>query len=61
MEFIEKNKGDKPVLLLDDIFSELDGKHQEAVAKCIESNQTILTSTSTPGFLQNKNLKIIKL
>jgi len=61
MEFIEKNKGDKPVLLLDDIFSELDGKHQEAVAKCIESNQTILTSTSTPNFLQNKNLKIIKL
>ncbi len=61
MEFIEKQKDDKPVLLLDDIFSELDGKHQEAVASCIENNQTILTSTSTPNFLQDNNLKIIKL
>ena len=61
MEFIEKKKGDKPVLLLDDIFSELDGKHQEAVTNCIENNQTILTSTSTPSFLQGKELKIIDL
>lgn len=60
-EFIEKKKGDKPVLLLDDIFSELDGKHQEAVATCIENNQTILTSTSTPSFLRDKELKIIDL
>ena len=61
MEFIEKKKGDKPVLLLDDIFSELDGKHQEAVTNCIENNQTILTSTSTPSFLQDGELKVIKL
>ena len=61
MEFIEKQKDDKPVLLLDDIFSELDGKHQEAVASCIENNQTILTSTSTPNFLLDKDLKIINL
>lgn len=61
MEFIEKKKGDKPVLLLDDIFSELDGKHQEAVTNCIENNQTILTSTSTPSFFHNKELKIINL
>ena len=61
MEFIEKKKGDKPVLLLDDIFSELDGKHQEAVTNCIENNQTILTSTSTPSFLQDRDLKVIRL
>ncbi len=61
MEFIEKKKGDKPVLLLDDIFSELDGKHQEAVTNCIENNQTILTSTSTPNFLQDRELRIIDL
>ncbi|HPD73861.1 MAG TPA: DNA replication and repair protein RecF [Patescibacteria group bacterium] len=61
MEFIEKKKGDKPVLLLDDIFSELDGKHQEAVTNCIENNQTILTSTSTPNFLQDRELEVIKL
>ena len=61
MEFIEKKKDDKPVLLLDDIFSELDAKHQEAVTSCIENNQTILTSTSTPSFLQDKELKIINL
>lgn len=60
-EFIEKKRGEKPVLLLDDIFSELDGKHQEAVTNCIENNQTILTNTSTLDFLKDQDLKIINL
>lgn len=34
-----------PILLLDDIFSELDKNHREAVMKVINEQQTIITST----------------
>ena len=43
--FIEKTKGERPVLLLDDIFSELDDKHRHAVMNIIDKQQTIITST----------------
>lgn len=61
IEFIEKAKGDRPVLLLDDIFSELDNQHQLAVLETIKDKQTTITSTATPDFLQNTNVKVIKL
>ena len=61
IDFIEKEKGDKPVLLLDDIFSELDEKHQKSVLKSIEGKQTVITSTSLPDFLCNNNSKLINL
>jgi recombinational DNA repair ATPase RecF len=35
----------KPILLLDDIFSELDEKHRIEVVKMTEGRQTIITST----------------
>jgi len=37
----------KPVLLLDDIFSELDSDHKEAVLSFINNQQTIITTSST--------------
>jgi len=61
IEFIEKKKNDRPVLLLDDIFSELDSNHQLAVMESIKNKQTIFTSTSTPSFLRDKDIKTIKL
>ena len=36
---------DRPVLLLDDIFSELDHDHRETVLKLLEKQQTIITTT----------------
>jgi len=44
LSYIEKEAGDRPVLLLDDIFSELDDEHRELVVDLIGKQQTILTS-----------------
>ena len=38
--------GVKPVLLLDDIFSELDTNHKEAIISFIKNQQTIITTSS---------------
>lgn len=44
MAFIEQKTSDKPVLLLDDIFSELDSEHRELVLKVTDNQQTIITT-----------------
>lgn len=61
IEYIEKIKKERPVLLLDDIFSELDAKHQEAVMSTIEDQQTTITSTASPEFIKDKALRVILL
>jgi len=61
ISFIEEKKNDRPALLLDDIFSELDKKHQTAVFSVIKGNQTTITSTSTTDFLNDKHIQIINL
>jgi len=43
--FIEKRLGQRPVLLLDDIFSELDKGHIELILEMIGLQQTIITTT----------------
>jgi DNA replication and repair protein RecF len=50
IEYIEKEKGERPILLLDDIFSELDERHKEAVMDVIGNQQTIFTSTVRHSF-----------
>ena len=44
LSYIEKEIGERPVLLLDDIFSELDDMHRELVVDLTAKQQTILTS-----------------
>jgi len=61
IEYIEKIKKERPVLLLDDIFSELDSKHQEAVLQTIEGQQTTITSTANPEFIKDKALRVVLL
>ena len=51
LSFIEKESGDKPVLLLDDIFSELDHEHRDFVNKASQNQQTIIT-TADPHFIE---------
>ena len=44
MQYIEGKLGVKPVLLLDDIFSELDEEHRQQVVAMTKGRQTIITS-----------------
>jgi DNA replication and repair protein RecF len=44
LAFIEKKTEEKPTLLLDDIFSELDHEHREVVMKFIKGQQTVVTT-----------------
>ena len=44
LAYIEKETGDKPALLLDDIFSELDEEHRELVLNLVGKQQTIITT-----------------
>ena len=45
LEFIGDRTNERPILLLDDIFSELDKKHRELVLEIIGKQQTIITTT----------------
>jgi DNA replication and repair protein RecF len=45
LELLEQKRGQKPLLLLDDVFSELDGKRRHALARFISSHQTFITTT----------------
>jgi len=44
LSFIENSCGERPTLLLDDIFSELDKEHREIVMDIVGSQQTIITT-----------------
>lgn len=54
LDYIAKHAGERPVLLLDDIFSELDVSHREIVADIIDKQQTIVTATDR-GLVPEKN------
>ena len=45
LEFVDRKTEERPVLLLDDIFSELDKEHRSQILKVIPRQQTILTTT----------------
>ena len=45
LAFIVAKTGEQPLLLLDDIFSELDHEHREQVLSIIDRQQTIITTT----------------
>lgn len=44
LSYIEQETGERPILLLDDIFSELDEAHRKLVVDLVGKQQTILTS-----------------
>jgi len=60
ISFIKERIGEYPVLLLDDVFSELDIGRQKHFLKSIEGCQTIITATE--NFLDIKDdLEVIKI
>jgi len=50
IQLIEEKTGEKPVLLLDDVFSELDEVRQKYLFEAIKNTQTFITTTHK-GFL----------
>ncbi len=46
---LEKARGEVPVILLDDVFSELDDPHQEALLARLNRNQVFLSATHLPS------------
>lgn len=44
-EWIKKESEEKPVILLDDIFSELDEEHKKMVGSLVKDRQAIITAT----------------
>jgi DNA replication and repair protein RecF len=58
--FIEKILGERPLLLLDDIFSELDKGHIRLILEEIGKQQTIITTTHEE-FIPKKLLKSMKI
>lgn len=63
LDFIERTLGGRPILLLDDIFSELDSEHIDLISSLVNNQQTIITTTHQE-FIPKKLLaksKIINL
>jgi len=56
LSFIEEKNGARPLLLLDDIFSELDSGHIALVSGLLDKQQTIMTTTHKE-FLDKKILE----
>lgn len=61
-ELLKREKSVVPILLLDDVFSELDKENRNNVLKLISGQQTIITTTN-PSYLNSrtKSAKIYKL
>ncbi|MFA6982001.1 MAG: hypothetical protein WC243_03195, partial [Patescibacteria group bacterium] len=51
IDFISEVTSQRPILLLDDIFSELDEHHRDTVLETLGQQQTIVTSTESIPYL----------
>lgn len=48
VSYLELRRGEKPVVLLDDAFSELDDRHQSSLLSALGEHQVLMTSTRVP-------------
>lgn len=60
IELVEKSTGDYPILLLDDVLSELDELRQDKLLNSIKHIQTIISCTGIEDFLK-RNVDINKI
>lgn len=60
-DYIEASKGEFPVLLLDDIMSELDANRRGYLAERITGKQTLITSTDTDLKFSTENTRLIHI
>lgn len=61
LAYIEEKTGNRPLLLLDDIFSELDEGHIKLVMDMVTRQQTIITTTHEEFIKNGKENRIIEL
>ena len=61
VELFKEEKGEYPVLLLDDIMSELDKSRQEFVIDKIKNMQIFITSTEKESFEKFKRGKYFEI
>lgn len=54
IELVKKMVKDYPILLLDDVLSELDGERQQALLAAITHIQTLITCTGLEDFVNNR-------
>ena len=60
LRLVEMIAGDKPVLMLDDVLSELDRSRQNALLDSVKNIQTMLSCTGLDDFV-NRNISIDKI
>ncbi|MCK5016978.1 MAG: DNA replication and repair protein RecF [Candidatus Peribacteraceae bacterium] len=66
VSYLELRCGEKPIILLDDVFSELDSHHQERLLNSLQGYQVLITTTYVPegcdGFdvIEMKEMKDMK-
>jgi DNA replication and repair protein RecF len=53
LELIEKARAQKPIFLLDDVFSELDGARRQALVAYLKNYQTIITTTDADAIIEH--------
>ena len=63
VDYFESKTGETPVLLLDDVFSELDESRRDLLSQIFVSQQTIVTTTDLDHVSKNvlKNAKVLEL
>ena len=53
VRLLENIRQQKPILLLDDVFSELDGARRRALTKFLKNYQTFITTTDADVVIQH--------
>lgn len=53
LQILESKHAQKPILLLDDVFSELDGARRQALTSFLQSYQTFITTTDADVVIQH--------
>lgn len=53
LQILEEKTGKRPLLLLDDVFSELDGARRRALTQFLQNYQTIITTTDADVVLKH--------
>ena len=61
LQFVESKLGERPVLLLDDIFSELDDVHKKEVLRVMAGRQVIVTTANKEDLALFREAKVIEL
>lgn len=51
ISYLELQRGERPIVLLDDVFSELDDAHQHALLDSFSTHQVLITATHVPPLL----------